>query len=268
MATLNTPTAAPTPSDHGFLCDEVAPAPTTSFLCDDVAPDPQPLPLKPAMAEAAKRQQDCTSPETVERAVVYGDTRSGNCFKVAKLIDYLGLDLEWCDVDLFEGENAEPGFLALNPFGKLPALRLPEGQVIAESNAILHELARGTDLEPRTDAARAEIYQWLFWEASAFTPPLAQRRWCVSFVFKAQEDIDPKLLPKGNIALARLDDHLQSHDYVAGDRLSIADFALFGYGHAIEDGGWDRKNFPAVAAWVDRVNADIAHGPAFAQAAE
>jgi glutathione S-transferase len=222
--------------------------PDTGFLCDDVAPV-----VRPSLA-------DCERPEATERPVLYGDKRSGNCLKVAKLIEYLGLDVEWCNVDLFEGETSEPGFLALNPFGKLPALRLSSGQVIAESNAILFELARGTDLEPITDAARAEIYQWLFWEASAFTPPLAQRRWYVSFVFKPEEDIDRKLLPKGNIALARLNEHLSKHDYAAGNRLSIADFSLFGYGHSIEEGGWNAADFPAVAAWVERVGADIASG--------
>ncbi len=258
MTTLNTP--APNSTAQGFLCDE--PAPVQNFLCDDVVPAvPQPAVPHPTSTPRPASQ-------LTRRPVLFGDKRSGNCFKVARLIEYLGLDVEWREVDLFEGENAEPEFLEINPFGKLPALRLGSGQVLAESNAILHELARGTDLEPRSDAARAEIYQWLFWEASAFTPPLAQRRWCVSFVFKAEDDIDPKLLPKGKIALARLNEHLAQHSYVAGDQLSIADFALFGYGHAIEEGGWDTADYPAVAAWVDRVSADIARGVTRAQAAE
>jgi glutathione S-transferase len=68
---------------------------------------------------------------------VFGDSRSGNCYKVKLLLCYLGIPHEWVHVDIQRGDTRDGGFLAKNPNGKIPVLELPQGDCLAESNAIL-----------------------------------------------------------------------------------------------------------------------------------
>jgi glutathione S-transferase len=58
------------------------------------------------------------------------------------------------EVDSTRGETRTPEFLAMNPNGKVPTLKLEDGSFLPESNAILHYLAEGSPLLP-VDVLRA-----------------------------------------------------------------------------------------------------------------
>lgn len=79
---------------------------------------------------------------------LYGDLRSGNCYKVWLLARWLELPLEWVEVDIQAGDTRTPAFLAMNPNGKIPALEIGQGDTLAESNAILFYLGQGSALWP------------------------------------------------------------------------------------------------------------------------
>ncbi|HYG27644.1 MAG TPA: glutathione S-transferase N-terminal domain-containing protein, partial [Caulobacteraceae bacterium] len=72
---------------------------------------------------------------------IYGDRRSGNCLKVKWVADYLEIPYEWSDVDVMTGATRTPEFLAVNPAGQVPAVVLPDGRPLAQSNAIMVHLA-------------------------------------------------------------------------------------------------------------------------------
>src|SRR5690606_17395693 len=101
---------------------------------------------------------------------------SGNCYKVALLLDLLGERYEWRVVDLAKGETRTPAFLAMNPNGKVPVLELPDGRYLAESNAILCYLAEGSPYLPAGRFARAQTLQWLFFEQYSHEPYIAVAR--------------------------------------------------------------------------------------------
>ncbi len=189
---------------------------------------------------------------------IYIDDRSGNCTKVTMLVRYLGLEANIIHVDLFNNETRTDDFLERNPFGKVPTAVLPCGKTIGESNAIMLALAHGTSLVPEEDACCADLYQWLFWEASAFTPPLAARRFFKRFAEQADKDIDPTLLPRGQRVLGLLNEHLTTNDYVAANALTIADFSLYGYAHSAREGGFDLDAYPHVQRWLSRLEALVA----------
>ena len=67
----------------------------------------------------------------------YGDSRSGNCYKLKLLCSELGFGYDWREVDILAGTTHSDEFLAMNPNGKIPVMLLPDGQSLAESNAIL-----------------------------------------------------------------------------------------------------------------------------------
>jgi len=92
---------------------------------------------------------------------LYDNLISGNGYKVRLLLTQLALPFERVEMDLFKGETRTPDFLARNPNGRIPTLRLEDGSYLAESNAILYYLAEGAELWPAARKARAETLQWL-----------------------------------------------------------------------------------------------------------
>lgn len=58
---------------------------------------------------------------------LYGDARSGNCYKAQLLLAQLGLPYRWVAVDILKKETRSPEFLAKNPNGKIPLLQLADG---------------------------------------------------------------------------------------------------------------------------------------------
>jgi glutathione S-transferase len=74
---------------------------------------------------------------------------------------------------------------------------------------------------------------------------------------KAIEDLDAKLVERGGAALARLETQLLVTPYLVGDRLTLADIALVAYTRVAHEGGFDLSHYPAVKAWVGRVEAAL-----------
>jgi glutathione S-transferase len=104
---------------------------------------------------------------------LYGDLGSG-AFSAEAALAEAGAPYEFELVSLDKGEQKEPRFLSLNPSGKIPALRLPEGEIVTESAAILLTLAdhfpQSGLLPAQAAPARAAAYRWLAFMASEIYP--------------------------------------------------------------------------------------------------
>lgn len=184
---------------------------------------------------------------------IYGDRISGNCLKVKWVADLLGLAYRWVDVDVVKGEAKAPAYLAKFPMGQVPAVEFADGRRLAQSNAIMLHLAAGSALVPADPFAHAEMLQWLFWEQYSHEPAIAVRRFQKHYLGKPDADIDPALMIKGRAALDLMSRHLASHDWFAGDAFSCADIGLVAYTRVAHEGGFDLQDWPAVLAWVRRV---------------
>ncbi len=71
----------------------------------------------------------------------------------------------------------------------------------------------------------------------------------------------PRLLERGNAALAVMEGQLASRSFLVGESCSIADLALYAYTHVADEGGFDLSPYPAVRAWLARVAAEPGHVP-------
>jgi len=104
---------------------------------------------------------------------IFGDKGSG-AFSAEAVLAEAGAPYEFHLVSLEKNEQRKPEFLAINPSGKIPALRLPEGDVITESSAILLTIAdhfpNARLLPPQAGSARAQAYRWLAFMASEIYP--------------------------------------------------------------------------------------------------
>ncbi len=199
----------------------------------------------------------------MNRLSIYGDSISGNCLKVKWIADYIGLDYDWVETSVLKRETRTPEFLKINPAGQVPAVILPGGRKLSQSNAIILYLAALNDspLLPSDLYVRAQLDEWLFWEQYSHEPSIAVRRFLKAFLKKPDEEIDPGLMKKGLDALTRLEDALADASYLAGSSLTLADISLVAYTRMAGDGGFDLGDFPAVETWIARVENDLSLSP-------
>ena len=184
---------------------------------------------------------------------IYGDSISGNCFKVVWTADSLGLSYDWIEVDIMKGESHTPAFLAMNPAGQVPVVVLDDGRALSQSNAIILYLAEGSALIPSDAYDRARMLEWMFWEQYSHEPYVAVARFQVRYQGKPVADLEPRLVERGKAALQRLEDGLATSAFLVGDQVSLADVALVAYTRMAGEGGFDLASYPAVTAWIWRV---------------
>ncbi len=184
---------------------------------------------------------------------LYNVSYSGNCYKIRLLLAQLGISYEVIEVDILKGESRTPEFLKLNPNGRTPVLD-DNGFILAESNAILAYLARGTKFLPKDKRQWALIFQWMFFEQYSHEPYIATSRFLLQHRPDTTERTQALAVRRGGgwAALKVMEQHLAKHEYFVGD-YSIADIALFAYTHVADEGGFPLDEFPNIRAWVGRV---------------
>jgi glutathione S-transferase len=181
---------------------------------------------------------------------VYGDSNSGNCLKVKWICDHLGLPYRWTETDTMKGETRTPEFLKLNGAGQVPTLVLDDGRPLAQSNAIIRYLARGSDLIPVDAYDAAKMDEWLFWEQYSHEPYIAVCRFQMVYLGKSLSDLDPDKLKRGYTALARMEHQLATTRFLVGDRISLADVSLLSYTRVAHEGGFHLDGYAAVKRWI------------------
>ena len=186
---------------------------------------------------------------------VYGMSTSGNCYKVRLLLEQLQQAYEWIEIDVRTGLTRQPEFLGRNPNGRVPTLEYEPGKFLAESDAILVYLAEGSAFWPQQRLQRAQALQWMFFEQYSHEPYIAVARFiCTMLPAQHERRAElPRLHERGYQALAVMEQHLARERFFASDAYSIADIALYAYTHAAADGGFELQRFPAVRAWIARV---------------
>lgn len=198
------------------------------------------------------------SPEPIPLMTVYGFSVSGNCHKLRLLLQQLGRDYHWIEIDSSKGETRTPEYLAKNANGRVPMLELDDGRILVESNAILCYLAEGTPYLPSDPWHRAQALAWMFFEQYSHEPYIAVARfirgWTPLESPRRTNEL-PRCLERGHQALAVMEHHLQSAHWFSGPDYGVADIALFAYTGVAQHGGFDLAAYPALRDWLARVRA-------------
>jgi glutathione S-transferase len=186
---------------------------------------------------------------------IYGDAKSGNCYKVQLVCSVLDIDHEWIDVDILAGDTRTDEFLQKNPNGKIPLLEIEEGVALAESNAIINFLAAGTPLYPSDPLSQARVLQWQFFEQYSHEPYIAVARFINKYLGQPEERKEEYASKQagGHKALQVMEQQLSITPYIAAQSITAADISLFAYTHVAHEGGFELGGYPAVQAWLDRV---------------
>ncbi|MFT3692272.1 MAG: glutathione S-transferase family protein [Kofleriaceae bacterium] len=193
---------------------------------------------------------------------LYGSSVSGNCWKPAFVLAKRGLPFRWIEIDIFEKQTRTPEFLAKNPNGRVPLLELPDGRLLAESNAMLMHLGEGTAWIPSDAYDRAKMYEWMCFEQYSHEPYIATVRFW-KFLERRGADLKAKIVersPAGYAALGVMEQQLEKTPFFVGESATLADIALYAYTHVAHEGDFDLEAYPAVRAWLHRFGALIEPG--------
>jgi len=196
-----------------------------------------------------------------DRIEIYGDSISGNCYKLQLACAQLAIEYVWHEIDILAGETRMAEFLAMNPNGKVPLLKLPDCRCLAESNAILSYLADGNSLAGRDRFETANILSWMFFEQYSHEPHIATSRFIIQYLgtpADRHDELEAKQAG-GYKALDVMEGTLSDSDFIANNAYSIADIALYAYTHVAHEGGFDLAGYPNINAWLDRVQKQRNH---------
>jgi glutathione S-transferase len=185
--------------------------------------------------------------------IVYGHPLSGHVHRVELFLSLLGLPFERRHVELMRGEQRLPEFLALNPLGQLPVLD-DKGFILADSNAILVYLAKqygDGSWMPSDPVGAARLQRWLSIANGELVQGPAMAR--VALIFGRGEAAPHQ--KQALRLLAMLEAHLQDKAFLLGDQRTLADIAHYSYIALAPEGGLSLADYPAVCAWLERLEA-------------
>jgi len=186
---------------------------------------------------------------------VYRHPMSGHCHRVELYLTLLELPFERIHVDLPTRAHKQPAFLDKNAFGQVPVIE--DGDVtLADSTAIMLYLGERYDEEgrfwPRTSEGKAAVQRWLSVASGplAYGPAAARR----ARSFGAKLDYEGAVATAGQL-LTTLDAELTKSTYVVGSTPTVADLALYAYVARAPEGDISLEPYPAVRAWLARIEA-------------
>jgi len=183
-----------------------------------------------------------------------------NGWKIAIMLEELGVPYDVKYVNIGKGEQFEPAFLAISPNNRMPAIvdpDGPDGQPISvfESGAILQYLGRKFGkFYPADERGRVEVEQWLFWQVGGLGPMAGQAHHFRSYAPDKIAYAIERYTNEVNRLYGVMNKRLADRPFLAGE-YSIADMACIGWVIPHKNQGQDLDDFPNLKAWFDRLHA-------------
>ncbi len=131
--------------------------------------------------------------------------------------DHLRLPYDWAAVDVTRGESRTPEFLAMSPMGQVPMVEFDDGRVLAQSNAIIRYLARGSALLPDDPFMQAKVDEWLFWEQNGHEFFVAGCRFQMVYLGKSKDEREPCASRAASRRSISWTGRWKDGDYLVGD---------------------------------------------------
>jgi len=202
----------------------------------------------------------------------YWTTPNGH--KITILLEEARIPYRIIPVNIGKGEQFKPEFLRIAPNNRIPAIvdtapadgGAPIG--LFESGAILLYLAEKTgQFLPQDARGRAEVLQWLFWQAAGLGPMAGQNHHFVQYAPRRIAYAMKRYVDETNRLYGVLDRRLADRAYIAG-AYSIADMACYPWIVPHKRQKQNLDDFPHLKGWFETIAARPAVQAAYARARE
>lgn len=182
---------------------------------------------------------------------------SGNAYKAALALTLTGLDWEPVFVDFFNGETRTPEYRALNPMGEVPVMI--DGDVTLSQSGVIQDYisSKTGKFGGRSAAERREVLRWQFWDNHKGSGQFGTTRFLMNFLPEKHRNADVITFFQGRCkaAFKVLESALEGRDWLVGDVPTMADLSCCGYLYYPEPFGFEREEYPAIDAWLERISA-------------
>ena len=178
-----------------------------------------------------------------------------NGWKASVVLEELELPYNVKRVNILEGDQRHPDYVALNPNARIPTIvdNDAEGFVVFESGAILLYLAQKTGLLIPGDAKGSSLVtQWLMFQMGGLGPMMGQANVYFRYSKEKYQPAIDRYQNESRRLMTVLDTRLQEHEYLAGD-FSIADIANWCWARTHAWSGVDVGDLPNLQRWLDQL---------------
>ena len=181
--------------------------------------------------------------------------QSGHCHRVELMLALLELPYEAINLDMENAAHKAPAYLSISPFGQIPAID-DNGTTLADSNAILVYLVRRYGNAhawiPDSAIKAAEVQRWLSVAAGEIRYGPCDAR--LIKLFGAPLDYDrAKTTAESLFAVMQI--HLEARKFLVDNEITLADIACYSYIAHAPEGGLSLQPYPAIRAWLGRIEA-------------
>ncbi len=182
---------------------------------------------------------------------------SGHSYKVALGLTLAKVDWEPIFVDFFAGGARSPEFRAVNEMGECPVY-VDGDLVLTQSGAILDHLSNETGKFGGANYREAsEILRWVLWDNHKFSSQVGMLRFLMNFLpeDKRPQEVIGFVSGRLKAAFATLEAHLEDREWIVGNTITNADLSCCAYLYYPENFGFDRKDYPNIDQWLNRIAA-------------
>lgn len=181
--------------------------------------------------------------------------QSGNAYKAALAMELAGADWEPEFVDFFKGEARSAEYREMNVMAEVPTL-VDGDLTLSQSGVIQDYISEKTGkFGGKTSAERREILRWVLWDNHKLSSQVGTARFLMNFLpeDKRPQEVIAFLQGRLRATYTVLNAALEGQDWLVGDGITNADLSCCGYLYYPEPFGFDRKDYPNIDAWLDRI---------------
>jgi len=182
---------------------------------------------------------------------------SGNAYKAALTLALADATWEPVFVDFFKGATRSAEFRALNVMGEVPVLE--DGDIVLTQSGVIQDYisSKTGKLGGKSAAERRDVLRWMFFDNHKVSGVAGPLRFNMNYLAKDRRnaDVNAFLAMRLASALKIMETHLEGRDWLAGEEVTIADFACCGYLYYPEDFTFLRTEYPNIDRWLDAIAA-------------
>jgi len=183
---------------------------------------------------------------------------SGNAYKAALMLELCGADWQPQWVDFFKGETRSDEYRGENVMGEVPILihnRKEDVLRLTQSGVILHHLSKHFGkFGGENETEEYEILRWILFDNHKLTSYFGTTRFLLKFMKKSMDDAEVAFLHARALgAFKVLDKHLDGREWVAANRITIADISLCGYMFWPDHISVTWDDYPNIKNWLERI---------------